>query len=420
MARFDFFSQAAKRDPFTVWRAVRAEGAVVPVKFPILGRVYFAATWDACSDFLKGSDLFAADGRNAGKSSALGLWWAPRMMRVLAQNMLTLDDPDHRRLRKLVDGSFRRDRIDALRPTIARIADELIDDMERTGNFDLVLGFSRELPLRVISEMLGLPDDLRLRTQAWMGSFADVSSVSSAASVLPKIGKMMKLLREEFARRRFEAGTGLVTELVQAESDGDRLTEDELLGMVFLLFIAGHETTTHLISTAMLDLLQHPDQFDMLRADPDVLPNAVEELHRHNSPVQATKPRMARHDMEFHGVRLKQGDRVMGLLASANSDPAHFAEPERLDLMRPGVRHAGYGGGMHLCLGMHLARVETEVALERLLARWRSISLAVPAHEIRWLPRPGMRGPLRLPLKVAEATARSADTDRMSIPLAAR
>jgi cytochrome P450 len=401
MPRFDFFSQAAKRDPFSVWRAVREQGAVVPVKFPIIGKVYLAATWDACGDFLKGSDLFAADGRNAGKSSALGLWWAPRMMRVLAQNMLTLDDPDHRRLRKLVDAPFRRDRIEALRPMIARLADGLIDEMERSGNHDLVTGFARELPLRVISEMLGLPDDLRLKTQAWMGRFADVSNVSSAAAVLPTIGKMMKLLRQEFARRRTDPGPGLVTELVQAEADGDRLSEDELLAVVFLLFIAGHETTTHLISTAVLDLLRHPDQLDMLRADSWLMANAVEELHRHNSPVQATKPRMARRDMEFHGVQLKQGDRVMGLLASANADPAHFVDPERLDLKRPGVRHAGYGGGMHLCLGMHLARVETEVALERLLARWPSIALAMPAEAIRWLPRPGMRGPLRLPLRIA-------------------
>ncbi len=311
MARFDFFSQAAKRDPFSVWRAVRAQGAVVAVKFPILGRVHLATTWDACTDFLKGSDLFAADGRNAGKSSPIGLWWAPRMIHVLAQNMLALDDPDHRRLRKLVDGPFRRDRIEALRPLVARIADELVDEMERTGNFDLVTGFSRELPLRVISEMLGLPDDLRRTTQAWMGRFADVRSVASAASVLPKIGKLMKLLREEFARRRTDPGPGLIGELVQAGADSDRLGEDELLSMVFLLFIAGHETTTHLISTAMLDLLQHPDQFELLRSDPSLLANAVEELHRHNSPVQASKPRMARHNFEFHGVRLKRGDRMM-------------------------------------------------------------------------------------------------------------
>ena len=407
MARFDFFSQEAKRNPFPKLRAIREEGPLVPVDFPIVGKVHLATTWASCGDFLKGGDLFAADGRNAGKSSVMGFWWAPKMMRVLAQNMLTLDDPDHRRLRKLVDAPFRRDRIEAMRPTVVRIADELLDGMERAGDFELVRGFSRELPLRVISEMLGLPDDLRQKTQEWMGRFADIRGVVSAAGVFPKIGQLMSLLREEFERRRADPRPGLVTELVQAEADGDKLSEDELLAMVFLLFLAGHETTTHLISTSVLDLLQHPDQLDVLKADPSLMPNAVEELHRHNSPVQATKPRMARRDMEFHGVSLKQGDRVFGLLASANADPAHFADPEKLDLRREGVRHAGYGGGMHLCLGMHLARVETEVALERILARWPAMSLAIPADEVRWLPRPGMRGPTSLPLKIAGARERS-------------
>lgn len=407
MARFDFFSQETKRNPFPALRAIREEGPLVPVDFPIVGKVHLATTWASCSDFLKGGDLFAADGRNAGKSSVMGFWWAPRMMRALAQNLLTLDDPDHRRLRKLVDAPFRRDRIEAMRPVVARIADELLDGMERTGDFDLVRGLSRELPLRVISELLGLPDDLRRKTQAWMGRFADIKGVVSAASVFPKIGKLMTMLREEFERRRVDPRPGLVTELVQAEADGDKLSEDELLAMVFLLFLAGHETTTHLISTSVLDLLQHPDQLDILKADPALMPNAVEELHRHNSPVQATKPRMARQDMEFHGVRLKQGDRVFGLLASANADPAHFEDPEKLDFRRDGVRHAGYGGGMHLCLGMHLARVETEVALERVLARWPGMSLAIPADEVRWLPRPGMRGPTALPLKIVGAGERS-------------
>lgn len=406
MARFDFFSQEAKRNPFPQLRAIREEGPLVRVDFPIIGKAYLATTWASCTDFLKGSELFCADARNAGKSSTLGFWWAPKMMRVLAQNMLTLDDPDHRRLRKLVDAPFRRDRIEAMRPMVARIADELLDEMEATGDFDLVHGFSRELPLRVISQMLGLPDDLRKTTQAWMGKFADIKGVLSAANVFPKIGKLMIMLREEFARRRVDPLPGLVMELVQAEADGHKLSEDELLAMVFLLFLAGHETTTHLISTSVLDLLQHPNQLDMLRADSALLQNAVEELHRHNSPVQATKPRMARHDMEFHGVQLKQGDRVFGLLASANADPARFEEPERLDITRPDVRHAGYGGGMHLCLGMHLARIESEVALERLLARWPAMSLGIPANSVHWLPRPGMRGPTSLPLKIAGSRER--------------
>jgi cytochrome P450 len=407
MARFDFFSQEAKRNPFPVLRAVREAGPLVEVNFPIVGRVYLATTWESVADFLKGADRFAADARNAGKSNSLGFWWAPRMIRILAQTMLTLDDPDHRRLRKLVEAPFRRDRIEALRPMVARIADGLLDEMEASGDFDLTRRFARELPLRVISEMLGLPDDLRRKTQEWMGRFADINGVVSAASIFPKIGQLMNLLREEFGRRRADPRPGLITELVQAEADSDRLSEDELLAMVFLLFIAGHETTTHLISTSVLDLLQHPDQLEMLKAEPSLMPNAVEELHRHNSPVQATKPRMARQDMEFHGVKLRQGDRVFGLLASANADPAHFVDPERLDIRREGVRHSGYGGGMHLCLGMHLARVESEVALERLLARWPAMSLAIPAGDVHWLPRPGMRGPTSLPLRVPNVRKQS-------------
>lgn len=401
MARFDFFSQEAKRNPFPALRAIRQEGPLVPVDFPIVGKVHLATTWASVGDFLKGSDLFAADARNAGKSNNLGFWWAPKMVRILGQTMLTLDDPDHRRLRKLVDAPFRRDRIEAMRPVAARIAEQLLDEMETCGNLDVVRGFARELPLRVISEMLGLEEAGRHQVTRWMSDFSDVRGIVSAARILPIIGKMMSYFREEFARRRADPRPGLVSELVAAEADGDKLTEDELLAMVFLLFIAGHETTTHLISTSVLDLLQHPEQLELLKADPSLMPNAVEELHRHNSPVQATKPRMARTDLAFHGVRLKQGDRVFGLLASANADPDHFADPERLDLKREGVRHAGYGGGMHLCLGMHLARIETEVALERILARWPDLSLASPASELRWLPRPGMRGPLSLPVRSA-------------------
>lgn len=403
MARFEFFSQDSKRNPFPHLAAIRAEGPVVPVNFPILGRIHLATTWDAVTGFLKGGEHFAADARNAGKSNSLGLWWAPRMVRILGQNMLTLDDPDHRRLRRLVDAPFRRDRIEALRPMIARIADELLDRMEATGDYDLVRGFSRQLPLRVITEMLGLPNDLRDQTHDWMAEFSDVKNIWAAGRIFTVIGKLMKRLREEFACQKLRPRGGLVSELVQAEADGDRLSEDELLAMVFLLFLAGHETTTHLIGTSVLSLTQHPEQLAILRADPALMPNAVEELHRWNSPVQATKPRMAREDMAFHGVKLKRGDRVMGLLAAANCDPAHFADPETLDLRRPGVRHAGYGGGMHLCLGMHLARVETEVALDRILARWSRMELAIPAAEVRWLTRPGMRGPMALPLDVGQS-----------------
>jgi len=408
MARFDIFSQDFKRNPWPVLAEMRAAGPVVEISFPVLGRMHLATTWESVSDFLKGGDRFAADARNAGKSSSLGFWWAPKAMRILGQNMLTLDDPDHRRLRKLVDVPFRRDRIEAMRPAIARIADQLLDEMQASGDMDMARRFARQLPLRVISEMLGLPDEHRIRVTQWMSDFSDIKGPITVARMFGIIGKMMGYMREEFARRRVDPRPGLVTELVQAEADGDRLSEDELLAMVFLLFFAGHETTTHLISTSVLDLLQHPDQLELLKADPALAPNAVEELHRRNSPVQATKPRMAREDMDFHGYPLKRGDRVMGFLAAANADPNRFPEPEKLDLRRKDVKHVGYGGGMHLCLGMHLARVEGEVALERIFARWPDLSLGVPAEELRWLGRPGLRGPVALPVRVRQAEERAA------------
>jgi cytochrome P450 len=294
-----------------------------------------------------------------------------------------------------------------MRPMIARLADELLDRMEASGDLDIVHGFSRELPLRVISEMLGLPAELREKVTGWMAEFSDIKGIVSASRAFGVIGKVMKLLRDEFEQCRINPRDGLVSELVLAEADGERLSEDELLAMVLVLFVAGHETTTHLISTSLLSLTQHPDQLAGLRADPGLMANAVEELHRWNSPVQATKPRMAREDMEFYGVRLKRGDRVMGLLGAANCDPDHFENPDMLDLKRVGVRHAGYGGGMHLCLGMHLARVETEVAFERIIARWPAFDIAIPFESVRWSPRPGMRGPVSLPLLIGEARPRA-------------
>ncbi len=405
MSRFDLAGQTFKREPWPTLARLRDAGPMVDYAFPVVGKVWLATTWEAATDFLKGGDKFASDGRNAGKSSSLGFWWAPRMLRILGQNMLTLDDPDHRRLRKLVDAPFRRDRIEAMRPAIARLADGLMDRMEAEGSPDLVAGLARQLPLRVICEMLGLEAADREQFTQWIGDQIDVRGPVSVARLVASLGKMMRYLREEFARLRSDPRPGLLSELVQAEADGDRLSEDELLAMVFLLFFAGHETTTHLISTSVIDLLRHPDHLAELKANPGLMPTAVEELHRRNTPVQFTKPRMARADMTFHGVELKQGDRVMAYLASANCDPAHFPDPERLDFHRPNLRHVGYGGGLHLCLGLHLAQLEAEVALDRILERWPDLALAQDFEDVRWYGRPGLRGPVRLPVRLRRAAS---------------
>ena len=170
--------------------------------------------------------------------------------------------------------------------------------------------------------------------------------------------------------------------------------------MVVILFMAGHETTVHLISMAMHSFITHPDQLDLLRSDYSLMPQAVEEVMRYTTPVQATKPRMAREDMEFHGAQMKKGDKCMAVLAAANIDVSVFDDPLKFDIQRDNAaRHTGFGGGIHLCLGIHLARAEAQIALERLFRRWENIRFAVPESELDWHTRLGMRGFKALPLE---------------------
>ena len=398
METFDVQSAAYHRNPYPTLARLLAAGPMVAWKMPLLGQVHWATSFESASDFLKGADRFAADGRNAGKRNSLGIRWVPRTLRILMQNMLLMDEPDHRRLRKLVDAPFHRGWIDAYRPTIAGIADRLLDEIQSRGERDIVPGFARALPLEVICEILGLQGDRR-QFMAWMANFSGAMNAWTLIRVIPALRKMMAYLRREIDRVQVEQPPCLLTEIVNAEADGDRMTDDEMMSMVVLLFAAGHETTTHLLSSGIHALLTHRDQLELLKADASHAPQAVEEILRYCSPVQATKPRMARRDMEFHGTRLKRGDRVMAMLASANVDPAAFDDPLRFDILRDGKnRHVGFGGGLHLCLGIHLARAEAQIALERLFARWPDVRLAVPDDELRWQPRLGMRGLASLPL----------------------
>lgn len=400
MARkFDLQSAAYMRDPFPTLAALREAGPVVPIRIPLMGRVWCAATHAAVADMLKGADKFASDGRNVpGGGSAIPRWM-PKSFKLLGENMLLMDDPDHRRLRKLVDAPFLARSIDAYRPEIVRLADQLLDRMEADGETDIVRGFARALPLIVICELLGLEGDNRDSFMRWTDRMTKSVGIWTIFRTLPALGKMIAYIRSEIAAARAGKREGLLVDMVEAEADGDRMSEDELVAMVAILFVAGHETTTHLISTGIATLCDDPDQLAALRADWSLAPQAVEELMRYNSPVQITKPRIVREDVEFHGARLKRGDKIIACLASANSDPAIFDDATRFDIHRERPqRHVGFGGGVHLCLGLHLARAEAQIALERLFARWPNVRPAQPAVEREWITRIGIRGYRTLPL----------------------
>ena len=396
---FDLRGQAFKRDPAPTFAAMRAVGPLVDARIPIIGKATFTTTYAATSELLRQPQRFSVDATNAGKAFPFGIRWLPRNLRRMASGMLAKDGADHQRLRKLVDQAFNRRGVDSYRARIGELTDALLDELVASPDGDLVGRFARALPLKVICEILGLPTEDRPKFERWMQSTSAAGSLLDIFRFLPSLNKMTQYLEAKFDERRREPRDDLITALVQAEAEGDKLSTDELLAMCFLLFVAGHETTTHLISGGVLALLQNPEQLERLKSDPGLAPSAVDELLRYVCPVQMTKPRFVVEDTEFHGTSVKRGDALVGLLASANMDPHAFDEPQRMDLKRKGSRHLAFGDGPHYCLGWQLAKAEVETALNQLFARYPRVGLAVPEAELRWTKRAGLRSLTHLPLE---------------------
>jgi cytochrome P450 PksS len=310
-----------------------------------------------------------------------------------------MDEPDHTRLRSVGDEAFRRRAILEMEPKIFAIADELAGELFDDGNpADLVECYARKLPLSVICELLGLPRADRPRFIAWAKSLTRLTGMVSFLCTLAGIGPMRRYLEGRLQAARETGGEGLIAELVRVEKEGGRISGQEMVAMVFLLLGAGSETTTHLIIGSVYELTRAPELRDWLEADWSRANLAIEEFLRFVSPVQFTKPRFVRRDIELGGVSLKKGDRIMAMLAAANMDPETNPHPEKLDLARKPNRHLSFGTGIHFCLGHQLARIEGKCALEALFKRWPRLELAVPPDSIRWRQRPGLRAIERLPV----------------------
>src|SRR6185436_1252047 len=394
---FDFTSEAFFRDPKTGVAELRAIGPAVATKFPIIGRVWVTTTYEAAARVLKDGTLFTL--RKEG-GALVGLpWWMPKVIGTVANNMLTMDEPDHTRLRNIVDEAFRRRAVLDMEPHIRTIADHLADELFRDGSpADLVQRYARILPLSVICELLGLPPADRPKFIAWANSLAHLTNAFSFLRLIGGLFKMRRYLQGRLQVAREEGGEGLIAELVRVEKEGGRITPDEMVAMVFLLLNAGSETTTHLISGSVFELLKDPARRDWLAADWSRAGLAVEEFLRFVSPVQFSKPRYVCQDVELGGVRLKQGDRIIVMLAAANLDPQAHEHAERLELQRKPNRHMSFGTGIHFCLGHQLARIEAICALQALFTRWPRLQLAVEPSQVRWRRRPGIRMIEKLPV----------------------
>jgi len=395
--RVDFASEAFLRDPAAGIATLRAAGPVVATKFPIVGRVWVTMTYEATAQMLKDSTNFTL--RKEGGDVAGLRWWMPKLVQTLASNMLTTDEPDHTRLRSLVDEAFRRRAVLDMEPRIRTIAGDLADELFAKGSpADLVANYAQILPLSVISELLGLPEADRPMFIGWANSFARVNGAIGFLSVLPAFKRMRRYMEERLRVAREQGGEGLIAELVQMEIEGGRISSDEMLSMLFLLLNAGSVTTTHLISGAVYELLRDPARRDWLAADWNRAGLAVEEFLRFVSPVQFSKPRYVRQAIELDGVRPNKGDKVMAMIVAANMDAAANECPEQLDLARRPNRHLSFGTGIHFCLGHQLARIEAICALQALFTRWPKLQLAVKPSQIRWRRRPGLRSIEKLPV----------------------
>ena len=311
--------------------------------------------------------------------------------------MLMRDPPDHTRLRKLVSRSFTARRISALRPRVAEIAAELLGAVPGDAPFDLMERYAFPLPVQVICELLGVPAADRDRFGAWSRVLIDQSTPGDAYHA---DAQLRGYLAELIARRRAEPDGALLSALAQvADEDGDRLSESELVAMATLLLIAGHETTTNLLGNAVLALLTHHDQLALLRARPELMPRAVEEFLRFDGPVWNATYRFTTEDVEIGGVTVPAASAVQLTLGSANRDDARFPDAAELRIDRDAGGHVAFGHGIHFCLGAPLARIEGEVALSALLARFPALELAVDPAELVYRRSTLVRGVAALPIR---------------------
>jgi cytochrome P450 PksS len=387
-----------KANPFPLFARLRAEQPVFRATLPDKTPAWLVTRYEDVALSLK-DERFVERRANALTPEQLRRQpWVPPMFRPLERNMLDLDPPEHTRLRALVHKAFTPPLVEKLRDRAQSLADELLAAVSHKGEMDLIRDFALPLPMTVISEILGVPAHDRHKFHRWSKAIVSVSHFDNNLGIIPNIWLFVRYLRAFFKKRRDEPKDDLVSALIQVEDAGETLSEDELLAMVFLLLIAGHETTVNLIGNGVLALLQHPEQLEQLRQEPALIKPAIEELLRYTSPVFMATERYAREAVAIQGVTIPQGGLMLGVIGSANRDERVFENPDALDLKRENNKHLAFGQGLHYCLGAPLARLEAQIAINTLLRRRPALRLKGSPESLRWRPSLILRGLDALPV----------------------
>ncbi|MFF2409572.1 cytochrome P450 [Streptomyces sp. NPDC058092] len=375
-------------NPYPYYEKLRAAGPVHTIRTDDFERIWLVVGYD--------------EGRAALADQRFGKEWQglvdrPEGNDPIFANMLELDAPHHTRLRKLVTREFTARRVEALRPRVQQITDELLDAMVPAGRADLVDALAFPLPMTVICELIGVPD---LDRNTFRKLSNDVVTPATPEQEREAVAAMGAYLAELIEDKRCSPGDDLMSALVRArDEEGDWLSPDELVGMAFLLLVAGHETTVNLISNGVRALLHHPEQLAALRADFGLIDGAVEEMLRYDGPVETATFRFPREPVEIGQRIIPAGEPVLISLAGADRDPGRYPEPDRFDIRREAQGHLAFGHGVHFCLGAPLARMEGGIAIRTLLERCPGLALDADAGEPDWLPGMLIRGFRELPVR---------------------
>lgn len=380
-----------RRDPYPMLEELRdAE----PVHYDAIVKRWVLSDHDDIEALLKDKAMWAADARKALPGTYMALF-APRDGRE--PSILMMDDPDHARLRGLVNKAFTPRAVEKLAPRIQEIVDDLLDAVEGRESFDLIAEFSGPLPTIVIAEMLGIDPADRADFKRWsdaLGAGFDPAPTPEKAQKLVEASEALNAyLRRAIEERRAAPRDDLISAMIAVEEAGDLMTTDEIVTMCGLLLTAGNLTTTDLIGNGVLALLEHPEQMQLLRDDPSLIKNAVEEMLRYDSPVVETA-RIAEADTEIAGCPMKKGESALVFLATANRAPQVYERPNEFDITRKDTHHHSFGGGVHFCLGAPLARLEAQIAIGTLVRRFPTLRRAPGDLEYRGLP--AFRGLVRL------------------------
>jgi len=383
-------------NPYPLFHRLRTED---PVHWDV-----FLHTWVVTryTNVLEVLHRFSADRTHTpAKLQAMGLGDMGPIAKLMVKQMLFMDPPAHTRLRSLASQAFSPARVAVLRTHIRDIVKRLLDDVQDKGEMDVIRDLGDPLPAIVTAEMLGVPTEDRHRLKAWSADFAEMlgnfqHNPEHAPRMLRAVEEMTSYFKDQVLAQRDHPREGLVHSLMTAEVDGDRLSDEEVVATCIVTMVGGLETTTNLIGNGVLTLLRHPEQMKRMREDLSLVPSAVEEMLRYESPSQHTG-RLAPEDVEMGGRLIRKGQAVMAVMAAANRDPERFPDPDRFDVSRSDNRHLAFGYAAHFCFGAALARVEGQEVFEAIARRLYDLELR--SGTLTWRNNLGLRGMTALPIK---------------------